>query len=520
MRYIKKEKLKKERKIISEKVYLKKGYYALNDIYYYIFQDTNDQYCFSFVNKQGRTVLLNESTNGFSSFGEAEAMINQILVFAQEKNRFEIKTASDGKFYLILFNDKGDKIGKSFYFRTRKEIENSLQEFISGNASTNIGFASSSINKHVNNIQSADIIPISQNAIDEKRNLELRKEEAANLAIEERKKIELSEKIRLEEKRKRQEEKEKKAKELEVMLAAKKEQRKKEKAIKEKERIEAAKINASRDPMKDDDLFDGCFRWLWIILILLLLALLFSYFKGCFGNIGDQANSRVDDGNTNIIDSENREETNETKEISSIAEKQPEEKTASKNNSRINNNQTDNKNADSKNAGVINKLNGDSSNPNKTRVQSDGYQNNLLSVANCDCGSKADVFKMPNGAPKTINKLGTNPQFGNTHGLSASDFLEDLKYRYDNNSWDRSYLNYLYKAMGYNGFQDATASQFSQEKINPKSKGILGFGTYSGYAYSELDLQGKDLEVFRVEAANGCHINFMKTCGNLFFMCQ
>ena len=63
-------------------------------------------------------------------------------------------------------------------------------------------------------------------------------------------------------------------------------------------------------------------------------------------------------------------------------------------------------------------------------------------------------------------------------------------------------------------------SQFSQEKINPKSKGILGFGTYSGYAYSELDLQGKDLEVFRVEAANGCHINFMKTCGNLFFMCQ
>jgi len=114
----------------------------------------------------------------------------------------------------------------------------------------------------------------------------------------------------------------------------------------------------------------------------------------------------------------------------------------------------------------------------------------------------------------------SNPQFGNTHGLSPADFLEDLKYRYENSSWDRKYLNYLYKAMGYNGFQDARSSQFTAEKLNPGVKGILGFGEYSGYAYSELDLKGKDLEVFRVEAANGCHINFMKTCGNLFFMCQ
>jgi len=249
---VKKETLKKERKTNSGKTYFKKGYYPLNDIYYDIFQRGDSLYYFSFVSSNGLTVLQTEDIGGFKTLEDAERVVEEVVKYAREKKRFEINTTADGKFFYNLYNEKGQKIGQSFYFR-----------------------------KILN--QDPNIIPISQTAMEEN----IKKEKEARLAEEEKRKKEkeLSHKRWLDEKKKRQEEKEAKAREIEILLADKKEKRRKEKIKKENERKEAIKQNAGRDPMKDDDIFDGCFRWLWIILLFLLLALAFSYFKGILSRI-------------------------------------------------------------------------------------------------------------------------------------------------------------------------------------------------------------------------------------------
>ena len=491
--------MKKETKSKAEKVYLKKGHYTLNDIYYDIFLSSNGKHYFSFVNDQGRTVLLNGNISGFESLDEAEAAIEEVLKFASQKDRFEIKTAKDGKFFFNLYNEKGEKIAKSFFFRKREDIEASLNEFVTGRQSKKIELSTTSMPKN-KSVPKTNIISATQNSINENYT----NKQVSQSNINEKQKLVkekslgdeslLAEKKHKEELKKLQEQKAKKEKERALILAANKEKREQAKLEKERLRKEAALLHAQKDPMKDGDLFDGCFRWLWIILILLFLVLILSYFKGCFGNndlaptVNDSARITLDstsiETNTIIADSVN-----------------------------INNSQE---------PSIQDNSSLDNNNDNQTTsgVESDIYENSIQEVASCNCRSKAIVFDIPSSEAKSIKNLGANPQFGNTHGLSPSDFMEDLKYRYQNSSWDRKYLNYLYKAMGYSGFQDAESSQFSQEKLNPGIKGILGFGNYGGYAFSQLDLQGKDLEVFRVEAANGCHIHFMKTGGNLFFVCH
>lgn len=494
--------MKKEKKGKSEKIYLKKGYYPLNDIYYHIFLSGNGKHYFSFVNNQGRTVLLNGNIKGFDSLEEAEKIIEEVLYYAKQKNQFEIKTAKDGKFFFNLYNDKGEKIAKSFFFRKKVDIEKSLNEFLNGKASSEYKKEKTQLKSENITTNHADIIPISPTTINEAARIKKEAEDAIKIKNVE----ELAIKKREEERRNYQLEKERKAKEQEILLAAKSAKRKEEKRIKELEKAEAIKLNAEKNPMKEKDAFDGCFRWLWILLVLLLLAVLFSYFKGCFGGLGDFVGNNQRDRNS-IVDSlaNDKLTDQDTKQIGQAENNHLSE-------------EGDQNVTDSEDGFGQETLKQD--NKNNIGVQSNGYENNVQSMADCNCSARAVVFDIPNSEAKKLNQLGTNPQFGNTHGLSAADFLEELKYRYQNDSWDRRYLNYLYNAMGYAGFQDARASQFSQEKLKAGSKGILGFGSYSGYAYTELELTGEDLEVFRIEAANGCHINFMKTCGNLFFMCQ
>ena len=504
--------MKKESKKKAEKVYLKKGSYALNDIYYVIFLSSNGKHYFSFVNKLGRTVLLNGDIKGFETLEEAESSIEQVLKFAQQKGRFEIKTAKDGKFYFNLYNDKGEKIAKSFFFRKREDIDQSLNEFIVGKPSSKINTSvAQSIDRSTSH--RANIIPINQNTTkkDPKNSLDEKALKENSLKIEAEKKREeeklLADKKWQEEKRAFQIEKEKKAKETEILLAAKKQKREEDKIRKKNERIEAARIAAAKKPKNDDDLFDGCFKWLWILLVLLFLALILSYFKGCFGNQNNSYTSTSPDAR--MVDTlDNNEIYSDQDIVSSTNENQDAiDISTGKNN---------NTSSKTESGGVSNDVDENKS----SSVQSDGYENSTTDFANCNCGDKAIVFKIPNTPPKSISKLGTNPQFGNTHGLSAADFMEELNYRFQNSTQDHIYLNYLFKAMGYSGFNDAKASQFSQESLKYGATGILGFGSYNGYAYYQLDLNEKDLEVFRIEAANGCHINFMKTCGNFFFSCK
>jgi len=65
------------------------------------------------------------------------------------------------------------------------------------------------------------------------------------------------------------------------------------------------------------------------------------------------------------------------------------------------------------------------------------------------------------------------------------------------------------------------AKKLATEKAAAANKGVLGYGEFHGMAYSQLNVRSsRDLEAFRVRAANGTDIHFMKSCGNYMYVCN
>ena len=137
--------------------------------------------------------------------------------------------------------------------------------------------------------------------------------------------------------------------------------------------------------------------------------------------------------------------------------------------------------------------------------------------------SDTPLFNVPTYAtPVSVGRLGTFPEFGDSHGLTPTEFYNKLANRFATNNFDRQYLNYLAKQLGYaNGFRDMSAADFSNETLALGTKGLLGYGEFHGVAYSTLNVTSpRDLEAFRVRAANGTDVHFMKTCGNYMYVCN
>ena len=141
----------------------------------------------------------------------------------------------------------------------------------------------------------------------------------------------------------------------------------------------------------------------------------------------------------------------------------------------------------------------------------------------CNCDSKnISIFNVPtNRSPVSVDRLGTLPEFGNSHGLTPTQFYNKLSGRYRSSNMDKAYLDYVFSSMGYrNGFSDAKSSLFSNVQLDRGQSGLLGFGTYHGYAYNTLNTSDRDRQAFHIKAANGCDVHFMKTCGNYMFFCE
>ena len=139
------------------------------------------------------------------------------------------------------------------------------------------------------------------------------------------------------------------------------------------------------------------------------------------------------------------------------------------------------------------------------------------------CGeSSVAIFNVPTSkAPKQMSRLGTLPEFGNSHGLSSDEFFNKLNARYNSNATDKAYLNYLFKSMGYsNGWADAQSYMFSEETLPVGTTGMLGLGEQHHFEYSILPTNEKDREAFRIQSANGSVVHFMKTCGNYMYACE
>jgi len=136
--------------------------------------------------------------------------------------------------------------------------------------------------------------------------------------------------------------------------------------------------------------------------------------------------------------------------------------------------------------------------------------------------SSVAIFNVPqNKTPKQVSRLGTMPEFGNSHGLTPDEFYQKLDARYNSNATDKAYLNYLFKSMGYsNGWADAQSYMFSEDVLPVGTRGLLGLGKVHHYEYSILPADEKDRQAFRIQSANGSVVHFMKTCGNYMYACE
>jgi hypothetical protein len=142
--------------------------------------------------------------------------------------------------------------------------------------------------------------------------------------------------------------------------------------------------------------------------------------------------------------------------------------------------------------------------------------------ATCDCNNSTDpVFDLSGkGTPKSLTRLGTNPEFGDSHGLSPEEFYTKLEKRSKASGTDKRFLDRMFKAMGYkDGFSAAKPEMFSAVELAPGTVGNIGYSKAHKTLYARLDTEGKDLKAFRIKSANGCDLHFMKTCGNHFFFC-
>jgi len=140
-----------------------------------------------------------------------------------------------------------------------------------------------------------------------------------------------------------------------------------------------------------------------------------------------------------------------------------------------------------------------------------------------NCGpSNVAIFNVPvSSTPKQMSRLGTMPEFGDSHGLTPTEFYNKLQARYAASATDRAYLNYLFKSMGYsNGFKDANEFMFSEETLPVGTRGLLGLGEVHHYEYSVLPSNDRDRQAFRIQSANGSVVHFMKTCGNYMYACN
>jgi uncharacterized protein YegP (UPF0339 family) len=138
----------------------------------------------------------------------------------------------------------------------------------------------------------------------------------------------------------------------------------------------------------------------------------------------------------------------------------------------------------------------------------------------CSGSGIDDIFTSVCDNPKKLSRLGTNPEFGNSHALSPTEFYEKLKKAHANNDVDKVFLERVFKAMGYTGgFADAKAEQFSAVVLPVGTSGKLGYSKLHKTGCYTLPDEEYHRKAFHIKAANGCDLHFMKTCGNHFFFC-
>lgn len=147
------------------------------------------------------------------------------------------------------------------------------------------------------------------------------------------------------------------------------------------------------------------------------------------------------------------------------------------------------------------------------------FRNGAASAAAMTAVIGKTIFSPGNENATVLTRLGTYPEFGDSHGLTANGFYDKLLSRHQSVPFDRNYLDYIAREIGYGSFTDIPRSAFSEVTVPNGSRGMLGAGEFHDYHYTEFAMDDpRDLEAFYIQSLNGKDIHFMKTCGNYFYI--
>lgn len=471
--------------------YLPCDAYAGDTGFYKFYNEERKEYYFAYNDEGGKTLLRSE---GYTTAAARDNGIQSVMKNAPIEERWKTDTALNGKYHFyILKAGNHQEIARSCYYDSNAAMMLAFGT-VTGEES-NIGFGS---------VMAGGVLMSAFALRKKKEEEEAAVIEAARLKEEEERKAAALAAAKLKEEEEAKAEKERQAAALAAAKLEEEERKNKEKAAAAAAMAAAAATAASTIPPKVVTTSEtpptasaggsdkagagavgaGCFNWRWLLLALLLLLLLFFLLRGCWGErdresaiIGDADKTEVPVAPIEEVTTAEVPET--TEEEAEPVEEDLEEK----------------------------------------GVPEEQSQITTLSTPDCNCGDEA-IFRFE-GAPRSVTKLGSLPEFGSLHGLTATQFYDKLQDRYNNSSIDRNYLNYVFRAMGYNnGFSDASADLFSEATMESGTKGNLGFASYHGYKYYTLNTSGRDLLAFRIKARNGCDIHYMKTCGNYFYFCE
>ncbi len=136
-----------------------------------------------------------------------------------------------------------------------------------------------------------------------------------------------------------------------------------------------------------------------------------------------------------------------------------------------------------------------------------------------DCSKKHPVYSIDNSsAPKTINRLGTDPEFPFLEHLTTPRqvlaVLKSPSNRKKHPGKMKEMDNMLMEIGFEHGANDVRLSCITSVTIPSGTTGNMGNGKMN---YSYVEMKGKSHKAWRISAENGCYITFFSDCGNAFY---
>lgn len=137
-----------------------------------------------------------------------------------------------------------------------------------------------------------------------------------------------------------------------------------------------------------------------------------------------------------------------------------------------------------------------------------------------DCSKNHPVYTISSSsAPKTVTRLGSDPEFPFLQHLSTSrQVLAALKSPATRKKYPSKMreMGKMLMEIGFaNGADDVQLSSISAITIPSGTAGTMGSGNLT---YNHVALKvGKSNKAWRISADNGCYITFLSTCGNAFY---